>query len=250
MKRATSHKSAVTGSGRADTAGGKPSRRPTALRQESAPQRFERIYRELREHICLLHYLPGTVLSEKQLADKYGVSRTPVRRVLQRLSFDGLIDIKNGVGNIVTEIDVKTFKEVTDLRMGLAELMGRQGPTRIPRAEIERAEVLLERARALHGDPDFEEYASISNEFAEVLSALIANRALREMTDMLHYRVARTWFSLLPSLDWDTVVDALEQEIGRTLDAMKQGDMAAVGEARRHFIGRIMAEISRYLTDH
>lgn len=203
----------------------------------------------MREQICLLHYRPGTVLTEKQLAEQYGVSRTPIRRVLQRLSFDGLIDIKNGVGNVVSDVDVRTFKEISDLRMGLAELMGRPSMGHVRQSEIERAERLLERARRLRDGCDYEEYASISNELAESLSSLIDNQPLREVTDLLHYRVARTWFSLLPSLDWDVVVDALEEEISQIIEAMRDGSMEKVGAVRCHYIARILTEISRYLME-
>ncbi len=65
----------------------------------------ERIYSEVRDRICLLAYPPGTVLREGELALEFGVSRTPIREVLHRLSFDGLVAAKNGVGSIVTSLD-------------------------------------------------------------------------------------------------------------------------------------------------
>lgn len=228
-----------------DTARGR-----SASAWESTDQRFERIHREMRERICRLRYPPGTILSEQQLAQEFGVSRTPIRRVLLRLSFDGLVEIKNGVGTIVTQIDLKTFKEISELRMALADLMGRLSSGPVPRTEIERAERLLERARALRANPDYDEYACISNELADVLLGIIRNRPLREIMDILHYRVARTWFSLLPSLEWNDVVDALEEEISQTLEAMKRDDIGSVGTVRHYFMERILVWISEYLTKH
>ena len=43
-------------------------------------ERFERLYRTLRDRICLLEYPPGTRLSEGELAEEFAISRTPVRR--------------------------------------------------------------------------------------------------------------------------------------------------------------------------
>src|SRR5690606_38977516 len=60
--------------------------RPTTLARE----RFERIYRILRNRICLLEYPPGARLSEEELAEEFRISRTPVRRVLARLESEGL----------------------------------------------------------------------------------------------------------------------------------------------------------------
>jgi DNA-binding GntR family transcriptional regulator len=88
----------------------------TKAAKESSTDRFQRIYRQIRERICLLHYPPGTVLNETALATEFGVSRTPLRRVLQQLNHEGLVEIKNGVGTIVTDINMKTFKDIYDLR--------------------------------------------------------------------------------------------------------------------------------------
>ncbi len=109
---------------------GNPGSRRRAARKgkESSGQRHERIYKQIRERICLLQYPPGTILSETELAAEFEVSRTPVRRVVHQLHFEGLVDIKNGVGTIVTDIDLKTFKDIYDLRMRLSEMMGELSP--------------------------------------------------------------------------------------------------------------------------
>ncbi|MEM8689161.1 MAG: winged helix-turn-helix domain-containing protein [Pseudomonadota bacterium] len=70
-------------------------------------QRAKQIYEELRERICLLDYKPGEIIKERDLADEFGVSRTPLRRVLQMLENDGLIQSKQGHGTVVAEIDLQ-----------------------------------------------------------------------------------------------------------------------------------------------
>ena len=49
-------------------------------------ERFERVYNVIRNRICLLEYEPGARLGEEELAREFGVSRTPIRRVLSRLN--------------------------------------------------------------------------------------------------------------------------------------------------------------------
>ncbi|MEO8530060.1 MAG: GntR family transcriptional regulator, partial [Deltaproteobacteria bacterium] len=75
--------------------------------EDSAPnigvrQRFERLYREIRLRICMLDYPPGMRLSEEAMAREFGVSRTPLRRVLGRLETEGLVQSVHGVGTMVT----------------------------------------------------------------------------------------------------------------------------------------------------
>ena len=65
----------------------------------------QEIYFELRRRICLLDYQPGSRLNERELASEFGVSRTPLRTVLQRLEYDGLILSQHGNGTEVTSID-------------------------------------------------------------------------------------------------------------------------------------------------
>ena len=61
----------------------------------------EDIYDELRMRICLLDLAPGSRLNERDLAAEFGISRTPMRAVLQRLEHDRLIDSQHGRGTTV-----------------------------------------------------------------------------------------------------------------------------------------------------
>ena len=122
---------------------------------ENAEQRHVRIYKTIRERISLLKYEPGTVLSEAELASEFAVSRTPIRKVLQRLHYEGLTEVRNGVGTIVTDINLKTLKEIYDLRMRLAELMGELSPAVLTDEHPAALEQQLEKVRALHGTHDY-----------------------------------------------------------------------------------------------
>ncbi|MGA8259545.1 MAG: GntR family transcriptional regulator [Arenicellales bacterium] len=215
--------------------------RRTAAPRESSTARYQRIYKTVRERISLLEHPPGTALSETKIAAEFGVSRTPVRRVLQRLDFEGLVSIKNGVGTIVTDIDLRTFREIYNLRMRLAELMGDLSPRPASRENIRRVELLLKRARKLKAGRDVKEYARICNEFGDCLLELIGSSPLREITEVLYYRVARIWLTFLPDMDWAAVCGALEVEIRDILEAMRRGDIGAVGRIRReHFYGLLL----------
>ena len=111
--------------------------------------RHQRIYKAIRERISLLYYPPNTVIGETELAGKFNVSHTPIRRVLQRLHFEGLVDIRNGVGTVVTDIGLKTMKEVYDLRMYLSELIAEPSPHEITKDHLQAMELLLERTKTM-----------------------------------------------------------------------------------------------------
>ncbi|MGO4840337.1 GntR family transcriptional regulator [Rhizobiaceae sp. 2RAB30] len=98
----------------------------TSVRPRTAAQeRFDRLFREIRMRICTMEYPPGFLLREEVLASEFDVSRSPIRRVLARLEFDGLVEIRHGVGSIVTTIDPDRLREVYAMRMELTTLIGR-----------------------------------------------------------------------------------------------------------------------------
>ena len=217
--------------------------------RESQASRFQRIYKAIRERICLLEYAPGTVLNEGQLADEFEVSRTPIRNVLQRLNYEGLLKTRNGVGTIVSEVDIKTFKDIYALRMSLAESMGELSPVTPTPAAIEAVKKLRARAERLRDDAkELTAYARLCNELHELIIEQIGNKALREMTDLLYYRAARTWLIYLHNLDWSEELEILQHECSEILFAMEIGDMRGVGHARRQFLFMTLSRISRYLT--
>lgn len=217
-------------------------------RRESQVERFDRIYKAIRERICLLEYPPGTLLNEALLADEFDVSRTPVRNVLQRLNYEGLLETRNGVGTIVSEVDIKTFKDIYELRMRLAELMGDLSPVNPTPDTIEALGDLCNRVEILLDKPgDLTAYARLCNELHALIIAQVGNDALREMTDLLYYRAARTWLSYLGNLDWREELQILHHECSEILLAMEIGDMRGVGNARRQFLYLTLTRISRYL---
>ncbi|MBC7285646.1 GntR family transcriptional regulator, partial [Hoeflea sp.] len=113
---------------------------------EKRPQ-AQQIYETLRERICLLDYAPGASLRERDLAVEFGVSRTPLRGVLQRLESDGLIRSRHGHGTFVTDIDLESLRDVYFLRMKLAELIGASGPLDPTRDTMDALDELAQRCR-------------------------------------------------------------------------------------------------------
>ena len=225
-----------------------PPRSP-AGKEGAGPGRFARIHGELRRRICLLDYPPGTVLSEVVLASEFGVSRTPIRRVLHKLEFEGLVQIKNGVGTIVTDIDIKTFKETYDLRMRLAELMGDLSPVVVTKEHLAQLDRLIARAKKLQKKQDVEGYGRLANDLQETLSSLTGSAPLREVIELFYFRVARIWFTFLPKLDWTEIMSAQLAELNEIREAMARNDLRGVGQVRSLHLHGILARISRFLIE-
>lgn len=81
----------------------------------AAPQVLEK----LRGAILSLELVPGAVLVRQELADRFGVSQTPVREALLRLAEEGLVDVFPQHATLVSRIDVDAAKQAHFLRRSI-----------------------------------------------------------------------------------------------------------------------------------
>ena len=215
--------------------------------QDRAAERFAFMYAELRNRICTNRYPPGTVLGEAALASEFGVSRTPVRRVLQKLSYDGLVEIRNGVGNFVTDVDTRTIADLYRLRMRMAELIGEFTSGTEGAAHIPAFEKLLVQAGKLGAKKNYDALAEVNIGVVGALQNLITSEPLRDLTMILYCRTARVWHQMLPQMDWAEEVQLVNEEIHEMLRALRMGDVQGVGYVRRNFISMAFARLKRRL---
>ncbi|MCC9175121.1 GntR family transcriptional regulator [Arthrobacter sp. zg-Y179] len=79
----------------------------------------DRAYAALRQDIVEWRLPPGTVLGEVEQSARLGISRTPLREALSRLTADGLAAPHSGRGVVVTGISLDTVAELFELRQAL-----------------------------------------------------------------------------------------------------------------------------------
>ncbi|WP_347312781.1 GntR family transcriptional regulator [Defluviimonas sp. SAOS-178_SWC] len=204
----------------------------------SARDRFERLHAELRDRICLLDYAPGTRLSEEALAAEFGVSRTPLRRVLGRLEGEGLVQSVHGVGTFVTDVEIEELAQTYQLRLELAELAGRLSPQPPDAALMAEFHTVADRAKALTQDPDPRAFAQLNMDFFLARLRLTANEPLREIAERLYIRTARIWMkSVFASrVDLREEAETFRREIEDVLSALTIGDLHAAALIQRAHI--------------
>ena len=211
---------------------------PHADGQDDSPwrQRFETIYKTLRQRIVLLEYPPGTRLDVSALAEEFDVSRTPIRTVVQRLEKEGLANTRHGVGTAVTDVDVEQVRDVLIFRIELAELMGRLRPKPGRVAVIEQLDRLHAECSALDQNSPLRNFARIDVKLHDFKCNLIGNSHLRQTYDEMYYRSVRAWFQYVPLLDFETEKTSLLSDITQTKNALRRGDVAAVGFITRNAV--------------
>lgn len=204
----------------------------------NARDRFEILHREIRNRICLLDYAPGARLSEAELADEFGVSRTPLRRVLARLEDEGLVRSAQGVGTFVTDVNIEELAQTYQLRMELAQLTGKLSPKQPDDTLMAHFSALSLRSKTLIETPDPRAFAQLNLDFFLALLELTDNGPLRRICERLYIRTTRIWLkSFFASvIDLNEEILVFDREIDDIVAAVKLGDLQAAALIQRAHI--------------
>ncbi|MEX3011575.1 GntR family transcriptional regulator [Hoeflea sp. TYP-13] len=204
------------------------------------------LQRIILERICFLEYKPGDQLKEADLAAEFGVSRTPVRDALGRISHLGLIKSRNGVGTVVVQLSDGEIADIYEMRLQLAQLIGAVHPANISDVHVERAERLLVQAQELARNFDSKTYVQLNHQLNQLIVDLIGNKVLRSFWLQTYWQAASTWHQVAEKAGHE-VADSLVEELSGLKTALKQNDLQAVGYIQRIHIGFGYARIRAHI---
>ena len=94
-----------------------------------------RAYRELESMIVTLELAPGAVVTERVLIERLSLGRTPVREAIQRLTWEGLLEVRPRAGIVVTPLNAADWLRVIDARRGV-EMVLAQSAARFLTADV------------------------------------------------------------------------------------------------------------------
>jgi DNA-binding GntR family transcriptional regulator len=213
----------------------------------SPSQRIEHdtVYRDLRHRIIHLSLPPGTRLREQALAAEFGVSRTPIRRVLDRLAFDGLVTIHAGSGASVSTVDFQHLREVWALRLKIAGLVADFVRLPAPPDVLERLDACLDRLSSIDSG---DQLARLYDDYHQIMLDVMSNGPLRTIYDQLYAQTARVFVQMLPGLDFDAEVDAIRDEITLTREACTHRSGHRLAEVRTKHMQMLLDRLNQSLT--
>ena len=107
------------------------------------------VFNTLRQAILRGELKPGERLMEIQLANKLGVSRTPIREAIRKLELEGLVLMIPRKGAEVAEITEKNMRDVLEVRKALEELAVQLACDKITKEEIEEMKKAAEDSKKI-----------------------------------------------------------------------------------------------------
>lgn len=168
---------------------------------------------------------PGERISEKQLCERFGVSRTPLREALKVLASEGLVELLPNRGARVVRLTLKMVKDTYDLMGALEGLSGELACQNISDEGIRAIRALHDEMLRHYRERNLPDYFRVNQRIHEGILAASANEVLQETYSNLSQRVKRVRYSKKMTDDfWRKAVQdhehmilALEARDGRRL---------------------------------
>jgi len=188
-------------------------------------------YRQLKAEIIRCTLMPGTLLAAQSLADRLGMSRTPVHEALKALSQEGLVRTVPRVGYIVTPASSGDIDDIFELRLDLEVLAAGLAAQRVSDEDVAGLREHREQGRRLErsGDPSDPDHLMAmmesNREFHVTIAALSGNRRLPRIVGELLDAGQRIYFLFFlpgnPRRRGDAHADIIRALAARDADAAR-----------------------------
>lgn len=175
-------------------------------------------------------YRPGDRLVESELAERFGVSRTPVREALQRLETQAML-VRDGRSLIVASLDHNQLAELYTVRAELEALAARLAARHATPEEIRVLAQMVQEDQRSIGNP--EALARANKRFHHQIHLASHNRYLVQQLDLVHRTMA---LMARTSLAAEGRSETALSEHKRIVDAIAAGDGKAADAALRQHI--------------
>ncbi|MEY3278372.1 MAG: hypothetical protein RLZZ426_858 [Actinomycetota bacterium] len=209
------------------------------LNLEPALSMRQRIADALRASVITGEMTVGTVYSVPALADKFGVSITPVREAMLDLAKEGLVEPVRNKGFRVRELSAKELDEITDVRLMLEPAAVASLTGKLPAETIQELRALADNIVTTAAAGDVIEYVDADRVFHRTLVELTDNNILTELVMSLR---AQSRLFGLHSLAQAGTLHVSAHEHHELIDALQGNDSAAVHAILTHHLGHVRSD--------
>lgn len=183
------------------------------------------VFNTLRQAILRGELKPGERLMEIQLANKLGVSRTPIREAIRKLELEGLVLMIPRKGAEVAEITEKSLRDVLEVRKALEELAVQLCCDKITNEEIKELENAAKDFKLAVKSGDITEIAEADVRYHDVIYMATGNQKLIQLLNNLREQMYRYRMEYLKSDDVYPHLILEHEEISRHI-AQKEKEKA------------------------
>lgn len=195
------------------------------MQQERVEPIAAKAYRVLERMVVTLELPPGSVTSESALINTLGLGRTPVREAIQRLAWEGLIEVRPRAGLAVAPLNANDWIKVIDARAGVEMVLARSAAHHL---HPEIAIRFQEAAKHMHtamANADTAAFLKADKEMDEAMATAAENPFAARLVSPLRTHSRRFWFRYRAD---GSIADAARQHIS-VIRAILDRDARAAG---------------------
>ena len=184
------------------------------------PSRVDIVHQALRRAIVEQALEPGAKLPEDTIGERFGVSRTIVRRALERLAAEELVEMQPNRGASVVAPTLQEARDLFEIRMELEDVVVRRLCGRLTPTQIEHLQAAVAGEQEAHMQRR-RDYIRLSGEFHTILAEMTDSPLLRRYLRQLVWRSALV-LRLHGRPDWE---DCNMHEHHELIAALAAGDV-------------------------
>lgn len=183
----------------------------------------EKILETIRESILKGTLKPGEKVAEPELAERFGISRTPIREAFRQLESEGYLTVIPRKGAVVASLSERDVEEFYAIKSILEGYAARMAASNLTGKDIERLETINERLESLAEEGDVKTFFRVHNEFHELFIRAAGNEKLLELIGQLMMKFNRL---RMASLSLPGRMEISVNEHKKILEAFKNHDAA------------------------
>jgi DNA-binding GntR family transcriptional regulator len=214
-------------------------KRPRLHRRERTTS-ANAIYRDLQQQIVTMTLKPGTALGEQMLADRYGVSRTPVREAVIRLSEERLVDVLPQQGTFVSRLDIALIPEAVVIRQALEGATVQEAARVATAGDVEVLDDIIAEQTRYRDRSHVDRFMAADEAFHEAIAAMAGLPGVWSYLRPAKIHIDRARWLTVPFLGASAAL--AEHKIIR--DALAAHDPAAALSAMRAHLQAVLPDVS------
>ena len=204
------------------------------------------VFNTLRQAILKGELEPGERLMEIQLAERLGVSRTPIREAIRKLELEGLVLMIPRKGAEVAKISARSLRDVLEVRRALEELAIELACQRMSEEDVGNLQKAQEDFKKAIAEGDAMKIAETDEHYHDVIYEGTQNAKLIQMLNNLREQMYRY------RLEYSNAEDKwkiLELEHEKILKTVRERKVAEAKEAVREHIDNQEITVARNITE-
>ena len=210
------------------------------IRPEGAEPVARRVFLELRAAIVEMSFQPGQALSEKEIADRFGVSRQPVREAFIKLSEAGLLSIRPQRGTYVVKISARQVYDVRFVREAVEVAVVRKAALELPGSAIRALRDIVNEQRKVAADERPDRFFPLDEALHRGLALGVGCEYAWRVVEDMKVQMDRVRYLSLPEA---TPLSRLIDQHEAIVDAIAAHDPAQAEAAMRTHLSEILTSL-------